>query len=335
MDRYTRSLVADIREKGVLYGREYMVDTIFIGGGTPSLLSSEAAAAILGAVRESFIVESEAEITIEANPKTLNAEKLMKYRKIGINRLSIGVQSFDNDILKFLGRIHTAEDALYEFMLARESGFDNINLDLMFGLPNQGMEMWIETLDKAVELNPEHISFYSLQIEEDTAFYDDYIDGKLMPANDDLDRKMYHEAIARLADAGIKQYEISSAAKPGFECRHNLKYWSFEDYLGIGESASSFIHGIRVTEEPRAEYHENDDDDSMSEFVFTGLRKISGINKNEFRDRFGRDLWDVYTSRKNLIEPYIEKGFLIEEDDILRLSEYGFDISNQIMSMFV
>ena len=332
---YVQWLIGKIRDQGARYGRKYAVDTIFIGGGTPSILSVEMIEAIIGAVRESFAIESGAEITIESNPKTLTPQKLKRYRMAGINRLSIGLQSFDDDILRSLGRAHNVEDFMENYRMARKCGFDNINIDLMFAIPGQTKEQWLATVDRAIELEPEHISFYSLQIEEDTPFYDDYLSGELIPVADDIDREMYHEAISKLKDAGYVHYEISNAAKPGYECRHNLKYWSFDEYLGLGDSASSFMEGIRFTEKPREEYHENDFDDNTGEFVFTGLRKTEGISKEEFEDRFGRAFWDVYEARRPRIREFFDSGLLIEEDDVLRLSEEGIDVSNQIMSMFV
>ena len=332
---YVQWLIGKIRDSGALYGRKYSVDTIFIGGGTPSILPVEMIEAIVGAIRESFAIESEAEITIESNPKTLTPQKLKRYRMAGIDRLSIGAQSFDDGILKTLGRAHNAEDFLECYKMARKCGFDNINIDLMFAIPGQTKEQWLDTLDKAIELLPEHISFYSLQIEDDTPFYEDYLAGKLIPVPDDIDREMYHDAIARLKTAGYEHYEISNAARPGYQCRHNLKYWSFEEYLGFGDSASSFIGGIRSTEKPLAEYHENDFDDDTGEYMFTGLRKTCGISKKDFAEKFGRELWDVYGSRRDRLQEFFDSGKLIEDGDVLKLSEDGIDISNTIMAMFV
>ena len=332
---YVQWLIGKIREKGEEFRKKYLVDTIFIGGGTPTILQPEAIEAIMGAIRENFAVESDAEITIESNPKTLTPQKLKRYRATGINRLSIGAQSMDDDILKYLGRVHDRADFLETYEMARKCGFDNINVDLMFAIPGQTKAQWQDTVEQVIMQDPEHISFYSLQIEEDTPFYNDYIDGRLVPLDDGLDRDMYHWAIGRLKSAGYTHYEISNAAKPGYECRHNLKYWSFDEYLGIGDSASSFMNGIRTTEKPREEYHENDFDDNAGEFVFTGLRKRQGISKREFAERFGREFWDVYEGRRARVQEFFDSGALLEEGDRLWLSEDGIDISNQIMAMFV
>lgn len=363
------SLIEDIREYGKIYGVnreaggeakpkicdeakfeagsevEYTVDTIFIGGGTPTIIEPHHIKTILDGLRENFNIAADAEITIESNPKTLTAKKLGIYREAGINRLSIGVQSFDAGMLETLGRKHTAEDAAASVKLARQQGFDNINLDLMFAIPGHSMKLWEETLAEAIDLGPEHISFYSLQIEEGTPFFEMFKAGEIEQVPDDLDRQMYHRAIAMLKGAGYCHYEISNAAKAGFECRHNLKYWSMEDYLGIGSNASSFMGGVRFAEAPSLEYHVNTIEDSMSEFVFTGLRKTGGIDLGEFEQQFGQCFWDVYSKETlgeidyNELRAFVNEGFLIEETignrDTLRLSEEGMDISNRIMSIFV
>lgn len=335
MAEYVESLLNDIDEYGRVYGAEYIVDTIFIGGGTPSILPSPYIGEILERVRANFVVEADAEISIESNPKTLTYENLLSYRKAGVNRLSIGVQSLNDDCLRSLGRVHTTTDFRRNFIMAREAGFDNINMDLMFAIPGHTLETWEETLDEAIALGPEHISFYSLQIEEGTPFYDMYRRGEFDQVPDDIDREMYHRAIAKLKAAGYEHYEISNCAKPGKACRHNLKYWSMEDYLGIGSSASSYMKGVRFAEAPLMEFHENDFDDEVSEFVFTGLRKTCGISFDDFRSRYRREFWDVFGERKEELAPYVEAGQLIETEEGLRLSEAGFDISNAIMAIFV
>ena len=335
MSAYTQWIVNRIMEEAKNYRKEYLVDSVFLGGGTPSVMSPAQIEAILGIVRESFVLTSDVEITMEGNPESLDGRKMKRYLGAGVNRLSIGVQSLDNEVLKTLGRIHTAEEAVAKYRLARKAGFRNINIDLMFGIPGQTMEQWMETVRQAIELGPEHISCYSLQIEEDTPFYEAYLNGDLIPMEDGLDREMYHAAIAAFREAGYEHYEISNFAKPGYECRHNLKYWSFEEYLGFGDSASSFIRGARFTEKPRQEYHVNDFEDETSEFVFTGLRKTAGISKADFEARFGRPFWDVFDGRRKYLEEFFESGKLIEEGDNLRLSEEGIDVSNTIMSIFV
>lgn len=335
---YIRELLEDIEAYGQRYGKageDYLADTVFIGGGTPSLLDAALIGQVLDCLRAHFTVDPEAEITIETNPGTLTADKLSAYRSFGINRLSMGVQSLDNGILKSLGRIHTAEEFAENFALARKAGFDNINLDLMFAVPGHTMEIWEDTLRRAMDMGPAHISFYSLQIEEDTPFYRMFAAGEIDQIPDELDRQMYHSAVAMLSEAGYAHYEISNAAKPGFQCRHNLKYWSMEEYLGIGAGASSYIDGCRFTEGPSPEFHQNTRADDMSEFVFTGLRKTCGISLDEFAGRFGRPFWEVYGGLRPELAPFFEAGQLIEEGGVLRLSEEGIDISNAVMAVFV
>lgn len=334
-EKYIEELLCDIEEYGRTYGDKYSVDTIFIGGGTPSILHEDLIVKIMETLRDSFQVEEDAEITIESNPKTLTKSKLLAYRNAGINRLSIGTQSLDNDVLKTLGRIHSADDFVENYNLARECGFDNINVDLMFSVPGCTEEVFEDTVRKVIELGPEHVSFYSLQLEEGTPFFESFMRGEFREVDDVTDRKMYHRAIRLLKEAGYEHYEISNASKPGYSCKHNLKYWSMEDYLGIGANASSFMEGVRFAEAPAMEFYENELEDSMSEFVFTGLRKASGISLSEFRSRFERELWDVYAEARVNLDEYFERGLLIEDGDTLRLSEYGFDISNTIMAEFV
>ncbi|MCI5722189.1 MAG: coproporphyrinogen III oxidase, partial [Firmicutes bacterium] len=217
----------------------------------------------------------------------------------------------------------------------RECGFDNINIDLMFAVPGHTMEIWEETLDRTIALGPEHISFYSLQIEEGTPFYDMFMAGEFDQIPDDLDRKMYHRAIEKLKSAGYEHYEISNACRPGKACRHNLKYWSMEEYLGIGSGASSYMEGVRFSEKPVFEFHENSIQDDMSEYVFTGLRRTCGISLSDFEERFGVELWEAFGDRREGLSEFFDSGLLIESGDRLFLSEEGLDVSNMIMAEFV
>lgn len=334
-EAYIDALLADICEYAKTYGDDYTVDTVFIGGGTPSVLTAEQTERILAAVFAGFQVEPDAEITIESNPKTLTRDKLTAYRRMGINRLSVGLQSFDPQCLQTLGRVHTPEDFLENFWTARDCGFDNINVDLMFAVPGHTMAVWTDTLENVIRLSPEHISFYSLQIEEGTPFYDLFTAGKIEEIPDETDRQMYHRAVRMLTDAGYTHYEISNCAKPGFACRHNLKYWSMDDYLGIGSGASSYMQGIRFAEAPVMEFHQNTFADEVSEFVFTGLRKTCGISFAEFEARYGRKFWDVFADRRQELSEFLQAGQLIETEEGLRLSLHGIDISNAIMAVFV
>lgn len=248
---YVEQLAREIEEAGAAFG-EYVAETVFIGGGTPSVLEAAQIGRIMDAVKESFHLSEEAEITMEVNPGTASPDKLRSWRRSGINRLSLGLQSAQNRELGYLGRIHTAEDFLESFHAAREAGFENINVDLMSALPGQTEEAWEDTLRKVLALKPEHISAYSLMIEEGTPFYEKYgTEGKeregevradLPPLPDeDTERGMYEAAERILREAGYHRYEISNYARPGFECRHNRGYWTGTEYLGLGLGASSYI----------------------------------------------------------------------------------------------
>ncbi|HIV80321.1 MAG TPA: radical SAM family heme chaperone HemW [Candidatus Avanaerovorax faecigallinarum] len=332
---YVKRVIEDTKELGAKYGPGRIVDTVYIGGGTPSILESELIEDIIEAARESFEICSDAEISIEVNPGTVTGEKLKAYRKDGINRLSIGCQSLDDGVLKNLGRIHTAAQFKETFRLAREAGFENISCDLMFSVPGCTEGIWRETVREIVKTAPEHVSFYSLQIEEGTVFYDRYRRGEFDEVPDEVDRKMYHEALSILREAGYVQYEISSAAKEGFRCRHNIKYWTLAEYIGIGDSASSYIDGKRVTNPPFYEYHENTAADDMSEYVFTGLRMNDGIGLEDFEKRFGCSLFEAFPQGEEELATFVREGDVLAEGGRLKITEKGFDISNKIMAIFV
>lgn len=346
-DSYVLRLIREIRDYGGRYGKQSpeprRVDTVFLGGGTPSILPAGDTRRILEAVREAFDVTADAEITTESNPGTLDAEKLDAYLEAGVNRLSIGIQSLDPDILRELGRIHGPEAAVAAVREAREAGFRNINTDLMFALPNQTLEVWMDTLDRILDLEPEHLSFYGLQIEEGTPFYEDYRRGKFDLPPAEAEAAMYRAACRELKKRGYLHYEISNAAKPGFECRHNLKYWDFSEYLGIGASASSFMDGVRFTEAETIandsgalmEKHENTLADSAGEFVFTALRTRKGVSYEKFYDTFGVSFRDYFADREAACREYQKKGLLVMDRDGLRLTAEGIGVSNEIMAEFV
>ncbi len=359
--RYVRALTDEIRLYGSLYGNEYIVDTVFIGGGTPSVMEPEYIERIMNVARECFDIADSAEITIETNPGTLNRHKLASYRECGINRLSIGVQSMNDDILRTLGRIHSVREFEENFALARELGFDNINTDLMFAVPGHTERIWRETLEKILELSPEHISFYSLQIEEGTPFAKMYADGTLEEIPDDTDRKMYRSAAELLTMRGYEHYEISNAARSGFMSRHNLKYWTMREYLGLGLGAASYFKGRRFQNTAGMEryirtsgqsiladgcsclrlsgctdeFHINTDFDNASEFVFTGLRKASGINLDEFRRFTGRNLFEMFPEAQSNIAEWQAAGLAEYDGKVFKLTYDGIDISNDILSEFV
>lgn len=349
-EEYTEALVKELS----LYEKDAPeIDTIFIGGGTPSILSEERTERILLAAKKALCLSKDAEITIEANPKTLTRDKLSAYRSMGINRLSIGAQSMDDEQLSFLGRIHSRSDFLENFQAARDAGFDNMNVDLMFGIPGQSRQMWEESLRQVLELSPEHISLYSLQLEEGTEFCRMYKKGQMdLPAQEE-EREMYHRGLAMLKKAGYCHYEISNCAKPGFECRHNLKYWNFDEYLAAGAGAHSFrydrgrrfntaaltqyIQKAQAGIEPadRGSYGEQSASDYMGEYMFTALRKRSGVDIEDFEDTFGVDFFQVYGNKIESLLKYREKGLLIVEGKRIALTEKGIDLSNPIMAEFV
>lgn len=343
---YVNHLIEEIR----LRSREVPeADTIYFGGGTPSLLTPEQIGHILEEVRKAFRITEGAEVTLEANPGTLTAESLEGYRKTGINRLSMGVQSMDDRRLRYLGRIHTAEEVRRDVKMAREAGFRNINLDLIFAIPGTDVSDAMEDLEAIAALEPEHISFYSLQLEEGTSFFRDFEAGKLREVPDETDREMYHRGIRALRAKGYRHYEISNFARPGYESRHNSKYWNMAEYVGLGLGASSYTGHRRTVNETDLkaysemldrgelafmEIHENSEADDISEAVFTGLRREEGIR---YRDILGSEaaFWEYFREALPEAREYEAGGFLELDDEGLRLTERGIDISNGIMALFV
>lgn len=336
------------------YGQGQTVDTVFFGGGTPSILEADELCRIMSKLRECFSITDDAEISMECNPATATPEKLAAYRVAGINRLSIGAQSFDDEVLKTLGRLHDVSAIGDTVAEARRAGFGNISLDLMFGIPGQTHEIWHETVKRAMALEPQHISLYSLEFMEGTPFRKMLSEGKLTETEAEDDRRMYEEALALMAAGGYHQYEISNVAREGRECRHNLKYWNLDEYLGFGPSAHSFAGSVRRSNPDKLDvycvnaeqgifgregsdfWEENTFMDNVAEYMFTGLRKNAGVSKAAFREKFGRDIWSVYDGncRKEFAE-YVKGGFAEETEDYLRLTLSGMNISNRIMAIFV
>ena len=352
---YTKALINEIRntaDKQVIDKQindnqtRDKITSIFFGGGTPSVLPDGCIADILMAVRDCFDIEDDAEITMECNPGTVNESRLSEYRAAGVNRLSFGLQSADNNELKMLGRIHTFEQFVESFRLARKAGFNNINVDLMSAIPGQTEATLENTFDEVMALQPEHISVYSLILEDGT-YLADNID-KFPPVPDeDEDRRMYHMTKERLHSAGYERYEISNYSRKGFECRHNLLYWNRGEYYGFGCSAAGFIGNERYSDIRDVKkyielngdiekLHENIEiltkEDAIEEFMFLGLRKMAGVDVMDFQRRFGVPIENVYAKE---IEYNIDKGLLIRQGDMLKLTEYGIDICNTVMSDFI
>jgi oxygen-independent coproporphyrinogen-3 oxidase len=301
-------------------GRNLVADSVFIGGGTPSFIEAKHIARLLDAIKSSMHIVAGAEISMEANPASITKENLEVWAAAGVNRLSIGAQSTSNETLRVLGRAHDRREVFRCFETARNSGFSNINMDLIFAVPGQSAPQWINTLSEIIALRPEHLSFYSLEIEKGTPIFEQCSRKTLFPVDESVDRRMYHEALTLLKAAGYHHYEISNASLPGFSCRHNLKYWSMDDYLGFGLGAHSFYAGRRSANIIRlddyieardssfeAASHKNTPYDDISEFMFLGLRKREGVSSLEFNHRFNLDLLDFY---KDAIEKGVLNGLL-------------------------
>ena len=344
-ERYVRALIREIQaQRDCPAGTP--ADTVFFGGGTPSILSGEQIGRIMEALREKFAILPDAEISLEMNPGTADAGKILEFKKAGINRLSMGVQSMHDEELRLLGRIHTVREAKEAFDAARAAGFDNINIDLMSALPGQSFESWEESLRLAAEWKPEHISAYSLIIEPGTPFCDLYEAGKLASLPDEeTDRKMYHYTREFLARHGYARYEISNYALPGRECRHNSGYWTGHPYLGLGAGAASYVNGTRfsniadinsyteaLSRPVRTDIRTLTQEEKMEEFMFLGLRMTTGVSAAVFQDRFGRTLEEVYGS---LIRRHIAQGLLEETEEGFCLTEKGTDVSNYVMSDYL
>ena len=346
MQGYVDALTKEIRKRGTEYTDQQVV-SVFFGGGTPTTLTIPMLEQLMQAVFEGWNIAEDAEITTEANPGMLDGEMAAALKKMGFNRLSMGVQAWQNRLLKELGRIHTIEVFRENFKAVREAGFTNINTDLMFALPNQTMEDWQETVKNIVAMNPEHISAYSLIIEEGTPFYDRYEKGELKPAEEELDREMYHWAVDYLAEHGYEQYEISNFAKKGRQSRHNRIYWQAEEYLGMGLGSHSYMNGERfhniydLQEYIRADgdvsllkedIERITEEDALAEFMFLGLRLTEGVSFAGFQERFGQGMKNIYGSQ---IEELVKDG-LLEEDGIgIRLTKRGVDISNYVFEKFL
>ena len=324
-------------------GEGRSVSSIFIGGGTPSVLDERLLGDILREIRNRFKMKEDAEITIEVNPGTANIGKLQAYREMGINRLSIGLQSPEDRELKILGRIHNYGQFLETYQEARTVGFDNINIDLMSAIPDQTYEGWVKNLRTVAELEPEHISAYSLIVEEGTPF----AARKLNLPDEDTEYNMYEATAQILKEYGFEQYEISNYARKGRECRHNVGYWTRQDYLGFGLGASSlygkerfantadmkkYLENSKNPEKIREKEPSLTREDEMAEFMFLGLRMTKGISKADFQRCFGCTIESVYGE---VLEKYESMELLLEKDGRIFLSREGIHVSNSIMAEFL
>lgn len=357
-ERYVDTLIREMDFWAEKIIKKYRIDTVFIGGGTPTCLAPMHLRRIGQRMQKMFTETGSrpVEFTIEANPGTITLEHIQALKEIGINRISLGLQSAQNNELKALGRIHTYEEFVESYGLLRQNGFDNINIDLMADIPEQTYESYQNTLEKVLALEPEHISSYSLIIEEGTPFYQMEEEGKLLIPDEDTDRKMYDLTQELLAEKGYARYEISNYAKSGKECRHNLTYWHMREYLGVGLGASSYFSGYRFSNPcEMAEYesfvkessqkkciftaypeifHKLTKNEEMEEFVFLGLRTMSGISMKEYKSRFDVDFRTQY---KEVLPDLFQKNLLAESKnhDRIYLTEKGIDISNMVLAEFL
>ena len=337
---YVSIICSHIEKEAPLY-RDCIFDSIFLGGGTPSLVDGDDMLRLFGAIRDNLCVSEDAEISIEANPGTLTKEKLSAYKKCGINRISIGLQSSHERELKMLGRIHSLEKFEESYSLIKEAGFENISVDLMYALPDQSTKSFLESVDYVARLNPAHISAYCLKVEGGTPFSK----MELNLPSDDAQFDMYIALCERLANHGYEQYEISNFAKKGARCVHNLKYWLSKEYVGFGPAAHSFFDGVRffydsdlaaysdaiksgkLPQKNAEEMPALTDEEKMDELVMLCLRLCDGISKNDFKSRFGVDFESVYDVQK-----YIESGHVVCDGERIRFTSKGFFASNFILS---
>lgn len=337
-ERYVQALIGQIEGARSLYGR-HNVSTVFFGGGTPTVLKTEQLVRIIDTLKSTFNLTRNCEFTVEANPATFDAEKLTALRAAGVNRISLGIQSASNSELQSIGRIHTFEQAENAFNLTRSCGFDNISVDLMYGLPSQTEQSFLKSVEEIIKLQPEHISVYGLQLEENTPLCR-YRDNYVFPSEDEC-ISMYSRAIALLKENGYGRYEISNFAKKGRECAHNLGYWSQKNYLGFGVGAYSYFNDkrfhiesdinafcvgedfsdITVIDEVLSEQ------DKVSEFIMLSLRLVNGFSKKELFDRT-RDA-ELYLNR---CEKFIQCGLMKRENGRIFFTESGFNVSNAILS---
>ncbi|MCR6513504.1 MULTISPECIES: radical SAM family heme chaperone HemW [Clostridium] len=339
---YILALCKEIEEKS----KDKIINTLFIGGGTPSYLDEEDLEILLKTLNN-LTYKKDAEKTIECNPGTLNKKKIEIIKDNGINRVSLGLQTTNDNLLKEIGRIHTFKIFKDNYEELIKGGITNINIDLMFGLPNQNLGEFLNTLNDVLKLNPNHISVYSLIIEEGTPFYNLYEKDMLKLPSEEEEREMYSKAKELLEEKGYHQYEISNYSKKDKECKHNIVYWKLEDYLGVGVSSSSYVEGERFKNIDDIEKYiknineghtvietksKNSEKEDIEEFIFLGLRLIDGINLKEFEKRFKVSIFSIY---EEVIEKYIKTNALTIEGGNLKFTPKGIEISNYILSDFI
>ena len=342
-ERYVAALLAEIAEAG----DGSSADTIYFGGGTPSLLEPSEVRGIIDKCRRAWHVAPDAEITLEANPETATPERLAGFRAAGVNRLSIGVQSFSDAELRRLSRLHSAEKATAAFRAARATGFDNVSLDLMMWLPQQSVPQWLESVDALIELGPEHASMYLLEIYPNAPLRDAMARGAWSVAPEDDAAEMYLSGLDRMDSAGYVQYEISNVARPGRESRHNLKYWTDGEWLGFGCGAHSTRRGVRwknlaAPEEYIAAVTAGGqlatdrrvltDAERLEEALFMGLRLNDGLDLQEVKSHYAVDVWQEYGRE---LQPFVDGGLLVYDGRSLRMPRQGMLLAHEVMAVFI
>ncbi len=338
IERYVNALCERIRDFSPL-ARNYSVDTVYFGGGTPTLVSPDSFEKILSLLFSEYDIEKNAEITCECNPASIDAEGLAALRRLGINRLSIGLQSANENELRALGRIHSFEDFKRTFLDAREAGFENISADLMYGIPYQTRESFEKTLNALIALSPEHISAYGLKVEDGTAFAKLYEKGELILPDEDTEYDLYCDAERILSDSGYERYEISNFAKRGYGSRHNLRYWQGEEYIGFGVAAHSYFGGERFGnsrdidafmrgEDIVCERSTVTEEEKLWEYVMLSLRLATGLDREKFRLLSGKSIEEAFPT----ISKFISEGFLSDDGKSIAFTTKGFFVSNYILS---
>ena len=328
------------------YSKDRELVSIYFGGGTPSLMKPDYIFEIIEKIKKSFVVKDDAEITLETNPGTVSLEKLKQFRKQGINRISIGIQSFDNDDLKFLTRIHNSETAIRTVNDAAKASFENISLDLIFNLPGQTKQKWVKNLEQAVKLPVKHISAYSLILERGTILNKMVLDGKVKIADEDYDAELYETTIEFLTSTGFYQYEVSNFTKPGFECVHNNAYWHYTDYFGFGTSAHSFVDGKRwwnlsslkmymdkIQKEGNAVAGSESirTENALNEYIMLELRS-SGLNIQMFENRFGEESKKWLKKKYPYFEMLKNQNFVTINNAIVKLTPKGYAVCDEILA---
>lgn len=342
ISRYIDYLIKELSLYKDKINSGFSISSIFIGGGTPSSIDDDYIEQILSYAFNNYNIKENMEVSIEVNPGSLTLEKAKKYKNVGINRISMGLQSLNNELLKSIGRIHNSDDFYKSYEILKTVGFENINIDLMFGLPDQKLEDLLDTINKVIQLDITHISLYSLILEPETHLNKLYEEGRLNMPTEDEDREMYHKAVSLLKESGYGHYEVSNFSKSGFKCLQNMTYWKVNPYLGVGINSHSNMDNNRLSnvDDFKNYYYKLDRDQfplneiefipremEIGEYIILGLRLIEGINKSEFRKRFDIDIEELYREQ---ISKNVNNGLLIEVGNTIRFTELGLDLSNQV-----